>query len=264
MIFCPNSEVYCWKIVKILYFICVFALFAVFKRCVINYLFTFACKTKLYMSAIIMWCLAHLNYWTIILFMAVESSFIPFPSEVVVPPAAWLAANGENGLNLIGVVIAATIGADIGAIANYVLAKILGRPIVYAFARSKFGHLCLINEEKVKHAEAFFEHHGASSTFFGRLVPAVRQLISIPAGLAKMHFGKFLLFTTLGAGAWNIVLAAIGYSLSKVPGMKTTEDIANLSSKYSHAIGYGILAIVAVVLIVMIVKRVIAKQKEQK
>ena len=113
------------------------------------------------MSAIIMWCLAHLNYWTIILFMAVESSFIPFPSEVVVPPAAWLAANGENGLNIVGVIIAATLGADIGATINYVLAKLLGRPIVYAFARSKMGHICLINEEKVKHAETFFEHHGA-------------------------------------------------------------------------------------------------------
>ena len=139
------------------------------------------------MSAIIMWCLAHLNYWTIILFMAVESSFIPFPSEVVVPPAAWLAANGENGLNIVGVIIAATLGADIGATINYVLAKLLGRPIVYAFARSKMGHICLINEEKVKHAETFFDHHGASSTFFGRLVPAVRQLISIPAGLANIY-----------------------------------------------------------------------------
>lgn len=215
------------------------------------------------MSAIIMWCLAHLNYWTIILFMAVESSFIPFPSEVVVPPAAWLAANGENGLNIVGVIIAATLGADIGATINYVLAKLLGRPIVYAFARSKMGHICLINEEKVKHAETFFEHHGASSTFFGRLVPAVRQLISIPAGLANMHFGKFILFTTLGAGTWNIVLAAIGYSLSKVPGMKNTEDIANLSAKYSHTIGYAILAIVAVVLLVIIIKETNKKHKKQ-
>ena len=102
------------------------------------------------MSSIIMWCLGHLNYWTIILFMTIESSFIPFPSEVVVPPAAWLAANGENGLNVVGVIIAATIGADLGALINYFLAKGLGRPVVYAFARSRFGHLCLINEEKVR------------------------------------------------------------------------------------------------------------------
>ncbi len=211
-----------------------------------------------------MWCLAHLNYWTIILFMAVESSFIPFPSEVVVPPAAWLAANGENGLNIVGVVIAATIGADIGATINYLLAMLLGRPIVYAFARSKIGHICLINEEKVKRSEAFFAKHGVASTFFGRLVPAVRQLISIPAGLAKMHFGKFILFTTLGAGAWNIVLAAIGFSLSKVPGMKTTQDIAGLSSKYSHTIGYAILAIVAVALLAVLVREANKKRNKDK
>lgn len=211
-----------------------------------------------------MWCLAHLNYWTIILFMAVESSFIPFPSEVVVPPAAWLAANGENGLNIAGVVIAATIGADIGAAINYLLAMLLGRPIVYAFARSRIGHICLINEEKVKHAEKFFENHGVASTFFGRLVPAVRQLISIPAGLAKMHFGKFILFTTLGAGAWNIVLATIGFSLSKVPGMKATQDIADLSSKYSHTIGYVILAIMAVVLLAVMVREANKKRNKDK
>ncbi len=210
-----------------------------------------------------MWCLAHLNYWTIILFMTIESSFIPFPSEVVVPPAAWLATNGENGLNLIGVVIAATIGADLGAIINYALARFLGRPVVYAFARSKFGHICLINEQKVMNAENFFEHHGIASTFFGRLVPAIRQLISIPAGLAKMNFGKFIVFTTLGAGAWNAVLAAIGYSLSKVPGMRTTKDIADLSAQYSHAIGYAILGAIIIVLLVLIIKNVIKKHKAE-
>ncbi len=210
-----------------------------------------------------MWCLAHLNYWTIILFMTIESSFIPFPSEVVVPPAAWLAANGENGLNLIGVVIAATIGADLGAIINYALARFLGRPVVYAFARSKFGHICLINEQKVMNAENFFERHGIASTFFGRLVPAIRQLISIPAGLAKMNFGKFIVFTTLGAGAWNAVLAAIGYSLSKVPGMRTTKDIADLSAQYSHTIGYAILGVIIIVLLVLIIKNAIKKHKAE-
>lgn len=212
------------------------------------------------MTSIIMWCLAHLNYFTIILFMAVESSFIPFPSEVVVPPAAWLAAGGENGLNVFGVVIAATVGADLGAIVNYVLAVVLGRPVVYAFARSRFGRLCLINEEKVKHAEKYFDDHGAVSTFFGRLIPAVRQLISIPAGLARMNFGKFILFTSLGALMWNSVLAAIGYSLSQVPGIQTTKQIADLSSRYSHVIGYGILAAVVLLLVVAVV----VKRKKHK
>lgn len=194
--------------------------------------------------------------------MTIESSFIPFPSEVVVPPAAWLAASGENGLNIVGVIVVATIGADCGAVINYLLSIWLGRPIVYAFARSRMGRLCLLSEEKVKHAEEFFDKHGAASTFFGRLVPAVRQLISIPAGLARMNFGKFLLFTTLGAAAWNTVLAVIGYSLSKVPGISTTAEIAQLSSKYSHLIGYAILIIVVVVLAVIIIRS--AKKRKAK
>ena len=133
----------------------------------------------------IQWCLDHLNYWTITLLMTIESSFIPFPSEVVVPPAAYKAASG-NGLNVYLVVLFATIGANIGALINYYLAKWIGRPLVYRFANSRFGHMCLIDEAKIQHAEKYFDDHGAMSTFIGRLIPAVRQLISIPAGLAKM------------------------------------------------------------------------------
>ena len=165
--------------------------------------------------AFIQWCLDHLNYWTITLLMAIESSFIPFPSEVVVPPAAWKAANNDN-MNIYLVVLFATIGANIGALINYYLAKWLGRPIIYKFANSRFGHMCLIDEAKVQHAEEYFDKHGAVSTFVGRLIPAVRQLISIPAGLARMKLGTFLLYTTLGAGLWNSILAFIGYYLSTV------------------------------------------------
>lgn len=207
-----------------------------------------------------MWCLGHLNYWTILLFMTIESSFVPFPSEVVVPPAAWLAANGHNGLNIAGVVIVATVGACLGALINYGLAVLLGRPIVYAFARSRWGHICLINEEKVMQAEKYFDKHGAVSTFFGRLIPAVRQLISIPAGLARIKLSTFVLFTALGAGIWNLVLAIIGYSLSKVPGIQTPEQIAEASAKYSHVIGYAILAVVVAVIAVVIIRNVIKKK----
>ena len=163
----------------------------------------------------IAWCLRHLNYWVITLLMAIESSFIPFPSEVVVPPAAYLAASGSQ-LNVFLVVLCATIGALIGAIVNYALARYLGRPIVYRFANSRFGHMCLIDEEKVRMAEEYFDRHGALGTFVGRLVPAVRQLISIPAGLSRMSISRFLLYTTLGAGLWNSILAAIGYYLASV------------------------------------------------
>ena len=147
--------------------------------------------------AFIQWCLDHLNYWTITLLMTIESSFIPFPSEVVVPPAAYKAAVNEE-LNIYLVVLFATLGANLGAIINYYLARWLGRPIVYKFANSRFGHMCLIDEAKVQHAEEYFDKHGALSTFIGRLIPAVRQLISIPAGLARMKLHTFLIYTTLG------------------------------------------------------------------
>lgn len=177
----------------------------------------------------IAWCLGHLNYWVITLLMAIESSFIPFPSEVVIPPAAYMAAaTGEMSLWLI--ILCATLGALIGATVNYVLALYLGRPIIYRFANSKLGHLCLIDEEKVKLAEHYFDEHGAIGTIVGRLVPAVRQLISIPAGLARMRFGRFLLYTAIGAGAWNCILGAIGYVLaSVVPYEQLDETVAEYS-----------------------------------
>ena len=201
----------------------------------------------------IQWCLEPLNYWTITLLMAIESSFIPFPSEVVVPPAAYKAAVGDS-MNVYLVVLCATLGADLGALINYFLAKWLGRPIVYKFANSRFGHMCLIDEAKVQHAEEYFDKHGALSTFIGRLIPAVRQLISIPAGLAKMKLGTFLLYTTLGAGIWNSILAAIGYYLSTVPGIETEEQLLAKVTEYSHELGYIFIGIGAFVVGYLIYK----------
>lgn len=188
----------------------------------------------------IAWCLEHLNYWVIALLMAIESSFIPFPSEVVVPPAAYQAANGDKNVFL--VVLAATIGAMIGAVINYALAYFLGRPIIYKFANSRLGHMCLIDDEKVRIAEKYFDEHGAVGTIIGRLVPAVRQLISIPAGLAKMNFGRFLIYTFIGAGLWNSVLAALGYYLASVV---PPELLDSTVAQYEQPIKYGIIAIVA-------------------
>ena len=192
--------------------------------------------------AFIQWCLDHLNYWTITLLMAIESSFIPFPSEVVVPPAAYKSAV-SNEMNVFLVVFFATVGANIGAMINYYLAKWLGRPIIYKFANSRIGHMCLIDEAKVQKAEQYFEERGALSTFIGRLIPAVRQLISIPAGLARMKMGTFLLYTTLGAGIWNAILAAIGYYLSSVPGIETEEQLLAKVTEYSHELGYFFIAV---------------------
>lgn len=194
-----------------------------------------------------LWILDNLNYWVVALFMAIESSFIPFPSEVVVPPAAWKAMDPSSGMSFILVIVFATIGADLGALINYYLAKWVGRPIIYRFADSRIGHMCLIDRQKVEVAEEYFRKHGAASTIFGRLVPAVRQLISIPAGLAGMHVGKFLLYTTIGAGVWNTVLATIGWGIYEYTDYKTTHDVYQQAVHCSHEIGYVILALAVVV-----------------
>ena len=198
------------------------------------------------------WCLDNLNYGTITLLMAIESSFIPFPSEVVVPPAAYkAAATGE--LNVWLVVFFATLGALIGAFINYGLALWLGKPIVYKFANSRIGHMCLLDEQKIVKAEEFFVRHGVVATLIGRLVPAVRQLISIPAGLARMNIAKFALYTAIGAGLWNAVLAAMGHHLESVV---PEDQLLATVTKYSHEIGYGILAVVVIALAIIIYKGV--------
>jgi membrane protein DedA with SNARE-associated domain len=189
--------------------------------------------------AFIQWCIAHLNYWTITLLMTIESSFIPFPSEVVVPPAGYMAAS-TGDMNIFLVIIFATLGSDLGAVINYVLARWLGRPIVYKFANSKFGHLCLLDEQKIYKSESFFQKHGVISTLIGRLIPAVRQLISIPAGLAKMKLGSFLLYTTIGAGVWNTILAFAGYYFASVIPL---EELNRHILTFSHRLGYVFLVL---------------------
>jgi membrane protein DedA with SNARE-associated domain len=157
------------------------------------------------------WYMANLNYFTVALLMAIESTFLPLPSEVVIPFAAYKAAQGQ--LNIFGVVLFGTVGALCGSLLNYFLARYLGRPIVYKFAGSGLGRVFLLSEEKVAHAESFFIRNGRTSTFIGRLVPGVRHLISIPAGLARMSLRDFMLYTFVGAGIWNIILAVIGFYL---------------------------------------------------
>jgi membrane protein DedA with SNARE-associated domain len=155
--------------------------------------------------------MTNLNYFTVALLMAIESTFLPLPSEVVIPFAAFKAGQGE--LNVFLVVFFGTTGALCGSLINYTLAYYLGRPIVYGFAESKIGRLFLLSKEKVQHAENYFLKNGKSSTFIGRLVPGIRHLISIPAGLARMNLRDFMVYTFIGAGIWNSILAVIGYYL---------------------------------------------------
>lgn len=201
----------------------------------------------------------HASYLFVFLFMVIESSFIPFPSEVVVPPAVYLACTNMGGgaeMEPAMVVIFATLGALCGAFINYYLALWVGRPIVYKFADSKFGHACLIDRAKVEKAEAYFDKHGAVSTFVGRLIPAIRQLISIPAGISKMNVGVFALFTTLGALVWNIILALLGWWIS------TTVPYDNLLpaiEKYNGYLTWAGLGL-GVICIAIIIRNVLKKR----
>ena len=194
-----------------------------------------------------------LNYWTIFFGMYIEGTVIPFPSELIVSPAAYL--------NIVWVIIIATLGAVTGSATNYVAAYYLGRPIIYRFANSKFGHLCLLNEEKVNTAEKYFYDHGVIATLTGRLIPGIRQIISIPAGLSKMKFWKFALYTTIGSGLWNCVLATLGWYLhSVVPESQLNAKI----EEYNDYIKYAILGIVALVVIFFVVRFYIKKAKGKK
>lgn len=197
-------------------------------------------------QAFVAWFVDNANYLFVFLFMVIESSFIPFPSEVVVPPAAYIAcANvgaGEN-MNVYMVIFFATLGALVGAFINYYLSLWVGRPLVYRFADSRLGHACLIDRAKVEKAERYFDKHGAISTFIGRLIPAIRQLISIPAGISRMNVGVFAIFTTLGALVWNSILAYLGFWLAQfVPPAQLFDKV----EEYNHYLtwaGYGIFAI---------------------
>ncbi|MCF0202457.1 MAG: DedA family protein [Bacteroidaceae bacterium] len=202
------------------------------------------------MQEIAQWIFQNLNYWTVTLGMILESSIIPFPSELVVPPAAFKAAAGE--LNIFLVIVFATIGADIGAIINYAGSYYLGRPLVYAFANSKFGHACMINEEKVKKSEEFFNEHGVMATLTGRFIPVIRQLISVPAGLSKMNFWVFLAYTTLGAGLWNCILAALGYYLHSVV---SWEELQGVLHDYDKEMKIVIFAILGLAILFFYIKK---------
>ena len=212
---------------------------------------------------VISWYNNHLNYGTITLLMTIESSFIPFPSEVIVPPAAYQACNSDNEalyvtpskfVNVLLVVLFATLGALIGALINYVLALWLGRPIIYWFADSKVGHMLLLDRAKVQKAEDYFREHGNVSTLVGRFIPAIRQLISIPAGLAKMHLGMFVLFTSLGAVCWNTVLAILGY---------VAHGQKDLIDKYNHELTIALLAVFAIGIVYVVIKWIVSAKKRK-
>jgi membrane protein DedA with SNARE-associated domain len=199
--------------------------------------------------------LSNLNYGTIFFLMLLESTVVPVPSEFVVTPAAYHAASGQLDIWL--VILFATIGADVGASINYIVALYVGRPVVYKFANSRWGKMCLLNQEKVEKSEHYFDEHGVVATLTGRLIPGIRHLISIPAGLARMNYWKFLLYTTIGAGAWHGILAALGWYLHAIV---PEEQLNDKIGEYAEYIKIVILALVAIAVVYFVVKRLRKKQ----
>ena len=204
------------------------------------------------------WLLNNLTYPNIMLLMLLESTVVPVPSELVVAPAAYHAAGG--GLNVFLVVLVATIGAAIGASINYVVALYVGRPVIYKFANSKWGKMCLLNQEKVKKSERYFDNHGVAATLTGRLIPGIRHLISIPAGLARMNYWKFLLYTTIGAGLWHSVLAALGWYMHAIV---PQEQLYDSLTRYGHYIKIVILGLVALAAIILVARHYLKKSNKK-
>ena len=201
--------------------------------------------------------LSNLNYGTVFFLMLLESTVIPVPSEFVVTPAAFNAAEGEFNIWLI--ILFATLGADCGATINYLAGYYLGRPVIYAFANSKWGKMCLLNQQKVEHAEKYFDNHGAVATITGRLVIGIRHLISIPAGLAKMNYWRFLLYTTIGATIWHAILAGLGWYLHT---FVTKDQLQDKIEEYSEWIKYIILLCVVAAILFFLIKSYVAKKRE--
>lgn len=211
-----------------------------------------------WVASVLHWYDAHMNYLAVGGLMTLESSFIPFPSEVVIPPAVYVAANPDSrgGMKIWLVVLAGTLGALLGALLNYFLSMWLGRPIIYAFAESKLGRALQLSKEKIVRAENYFNDHGNVSTLVGRFIPVIRQLISIPAGLSKMNLGAFVFFTTLGALAWNIVLALLGYLAYKAADPSVIE-------RYSRQLSIIIVALLAAAVAFFVVRYFIKKKREK-
>jgi membrane protein DedA with SNARE-associated domain len=188
--------------------------------------------------------------------MLLESTVVPVPSELVVAPAAYHSAAGH--INIWLVILFATLGAMTGASINYLAGYYLGRPIIYKFANSRLGHLCLLNQSKVEKSEKYFDDHGMVATITGRLIPGIRHLISIPAGLAKMNYWKFLLYTTIGAGAWHAILALLGWYLHDVV---PEEQLNDKILEYGEYIKVAICLVAAVALVYFIIRYLVRRHR---
>lgn len=211
-----------------------------------------------FVAKALQWYDENMNYTAVGVLMTVESSFVPFPSEVIIPPAVYTAANPQSagGMKIWLIVLVGTLGAMLGAYINYFLSRWLGRPIIYSFVDSKVGHALMLSGEKMERAEQYFNDHGNLSTLIGRLVPVVRQLISIPAGLSKMNVAAFSLYTFLGALVWNVILAVLGYVAYQAADPQVI-------TRYSKQLSIIILALLCVVCVFFVVRYFIKKRAKK-
>ncbi len=191
------------------------------------------------MAEIVNWIVqtvGSLGYIGIFIMMFLESSFFPFPSEVVMVPAGYLASKGEMSLTL--AIVIGILGSLTGAIFNYYLAKHFGRTFLL-----KYGNYFFLKEGSLEKLEKFFINHGHISTFTGRLIPGIRQYISLPAGMAKMNLAKFSIYTALGAGIWVVILALVGYFIG---------ENETLIKEYLRYITMGAIAFVGLIVVIYI------------
>jgi membrane protein DedA with SNARE-associated domain len=187
-----------------------------------------------------------LGYVGIALLMALESSFVPFPSEVVLPPAGYLAAQGR--MSAILATAAGLAGSLLGALINYYLAGKLGRPLLY-----RYGKYVLIKPAALERAEQFFLRHGEISMFVGRLIPVIRQLISLPAGFARMRLDRFVLYTAAGAGIWCVILTYIGWVVGRNAAALTALDEVLASEEVRQLTSRAVLALIPLVVLAIVV-----------
>ena len=206
-----------------------------------------------FISSLIDWYTNSLSYWVLTLLMILENSIVPLPAELIVAPAAYNAATGRLSFPII--ILCTTFGSIVGAIINYYLSLFLGRELIYRFVDSRWGKILMLDTEKLKQAEQFFLKRGKTATFIGRLIPVGRQLVSIPAGLARMPILTFILYTAIGSAIWNTLLASIGYFLAAII---PPEQLGATVNKYSIEIS---IIFVAICVVYYIAKKFIKRKK---
>lgn len=213
---------------------------------------------RMWLAAVLEWCLAHLSYWVVFVLMVMENSVFPLPAELIVAPAAYNAANGEANFWLL--LLLTTAGSTAGAIINYYLSLWIGAPMIHRFAESRCGRLVGLSSKRLSHAEELFRRRGNVAIFLGRILPVGRQFISIPAGLARMNVLSFIGFTTLGSALWNLFLMGIGYYLAA---LLPPDQIAARLVEYSNWVTFGFIGAIAAAVVWHYAKRYVERRRRR-